>query len=42
MAIFLKKLANLLSVYNFKNKHITEFTEEMNFVAIICWITKAN
>ena len=33
---------NLLSVYNFKNKHIAEFTEEMNFVAIISWITKAN
>ena len=38
MAIFLKKLANLLSVCNFKNKHIAGFTEEMNFVAIICWI----
>ena len=25
----------ILSVYNL-NKHITEFTEEMNFVAIIC------
>ena len=33
---------NLLSVYNFKNKDIAEFTEEMNFVAIISWITKAN
>ena len=32
----------ILGVYNFKNKHITEFTEEMNFVAIISWITKAN
>ena len=42
MAIFLKKLTNLLSVYDFKNKHIAEFTEEMNFVAIICRITKAN
>ena len=42
MAIFLKKLANLLSVYNFKNKRIAEFTEEMNSVAIISWITKAN
>ena len=42
MAIFLKKLANLLSVCNFKNKHIAGFTEEMNFVAIICWITRAN
>ena len=41
MAISLKKLSNLLSEYNL-NKHITEFTEEMNFVAIICWITKAN
>ena len=29
------RLANLLSVYNL-NKHIAEFTEEMNFVAIIC------
>ena len=26
----------ILSVYNFKNKDIAEFTEEMNFVAIIC------
>ena len=42
MAIFLKKLANFLSFYNFKNKHIAGFTEEMNFVAIICWIAKAN
>ena len=42
MAIFLKKLANLLSVYNFENKDIAGFTEEMNFVAIICWITRAN
>ena len=41
MAISLKKLANLLSVYNL-NKQIAEFTEEMNFVAITCWITKAN
>ena len=42
MAIFLQKFANLLSVYSFKSKHIAEFTEEMNFVAIICWIIKAN
>ena len=35
MAISLKRLANLLSVYNL-NKHITEFTEQMNIIAIIC------
>ena len=37
MAIFLKKLSNLLSVYNL-NKHIANFKEEMNFIAIMCWI----
>ena len=41
MAISLKKLSNLLSEYNL-NKDMAEFTEEMNFEAIICWITKAN
>ena len=41
MAISLKKLSNLLSAYNL-NKHIAGFTEEMNIIAIICWITGAN